>query len=344
MPSPSLSSEPIRIGLVGAYGHQTARHYPGADVAWACDGYDQRALELAAAAGITRTFAAMDEMLAEFAPQVVYIGTAYADNGRLAVSALEKGFDVVSEKPIAADDQTLARLRELTADGSRRIIAEFTMRWMGAFQKARDLITAGAIGETVHIQAQKTYRFGSRRPDFYKTREQFGGIIPWVASHAIDYAAWCTGLSYTSAFARHGNRRFPDYPGMEDHAAMLFTMTDGVPCVISADFLRPAGAASHGDDRLRVTGTHGVIEVRGDAVTLTDPSGEQHWQCETTEALHRQRAQEMVDAALGKAVSTISVADSLHITEACLAARSSADRNQSGTGSAPVAISAARIP
>ncbi|HRJ72729.1 MAG TPA: Gfo/Idh/MocA family oxidoreductase [Terrimicrobiaceae bacterium] len=342
MPSPSLPSEPLRIGLVGAYGHQTPRHYPGAEFAWSGDGYDQRALELAQASGVTRTFATMDEMLAEFDPHVVYIGTVYADNGRVAVSALEKGFDVVSEKPIAADDQTLVRLRELTAGGSRRIIAEFTMRWMGAFQKTRSLIAEGAIGETVHIQAQKTYRFGTRRPDFYKTREQFGGIIPWVASHAVDYAAWCTGLSYTSACARHGNRRFPDYPGMEDHAAMLFTMTGGVPCVISADFLRPSGAASHGDDRLRVTGTHGVIEVRGDFVTLASSSGEQQWTCETTEALHRQRAQDMVDAALGRPVSTISVADSLHITEACLAARTSADRNQAGIEHPPVAISSGR--
>ncbi len=342
MPPSSHPSEPVRIGLVGAYGHQTPRHYPGAQLAWACDGYDQRALELAKTTGIQRTFSSMDEMLAEFSPQVVYVGTAYADNGRLAIAAMEKGFDVVSEKPIAADDQTLARLRELTSDGSRRIIAEFTMRWTGAFQKTRSLIGEGAIGETVHIQAQKSYRFGTRRPDFYKTRAQFGGIIPWVASHAIDYAAWCTGLSYESACARHGNRNFPDYPGMEDHAAMLFTMTRGVPCVISADFLRPAGAASHGDDRLRVTGTAGVIEVRGESVTLTSPTGEQQWNCETSRELEVQRARDMVDAALGRPVDTISVAESLHITEACLAARSSADRNQAGAASESVPISTAR--
>ena len=48
----------------------------------------------------------------------------------------------------------------------------------------------------------------------------------------------------------------------------MMTMTDGVCAQVSADYLRPANAATHGDDRVRAAGTEGGIEVRGDQVGL----------------------------------------------------------------------------
>ena len=315
----------MKIGIVGGHGHECVKLLPGADLAWACDGYDQQALTKAAAFGCKKTFLSMESLLEDFQPDLVYTGTVYARNGHLAVRALEQGFDVVSEKPLAADQETVSRLSALTASGRRRAIAEFAMRWSAPFQKARELILGGTIGKVVMIQAQKTYKFGTARPDFYKSRELFGGIIPWVAVHALDYAAWCTGLQYESVTAMHGKNGFPDFPEMEDHAALFFQMTGGVPCLITADFLRPSGASSHGDDRLRVTGSDGVLEVRNDDVFLTDSRGEHHWVCPTEDSAAIQRAQDLAAAALGNSPAPITTAECLHSTAAALAAREAAD-------------------
>ena len=315
----------MKIGLVGGYGHECIKVLPGAELAWACDGYDQQALVRAASFGCQTTFASMGSMLEEFQPDIVYIGSAFALNGALAIHALECGFDVVSEKPLATDWGTLERLASLTASGSRRVIAEFTMRWLESFALARRMIQSGRIGSPVMVQAQKTYKFGAGRPTFYQSRELFGGIIPWVASHSIDYAAWCTGLSYESVTSCQGKRCFPDYPEMEDHASMLFKMTGDVPCVMTADFLRSEVATTHGDDRLRVTGTSGTIEVRNDEVFLTDSKGEHFWHCQPNADSSTRRAVDLMEAALGLATSEISTTESLHITAAALAARDSAD-------------------
>ena len=273
----------MKIGIVGSYGHECVKLLPGAELAWACEGSDQTAVARAAAFGCTKTFSSMEGLLADFRPDLVYIGTFYAGNGPLA------------------------------------------MRWSASFQKARELILGGRIGRVVMIQAQKTYQFGTARPDFYKSRKLFGGIIPWVAVHAIDYAAWCTGLRYESVTATHGNTCFPGYPEMEDHAALLFQMTGGVPCVITADFLRPGGASSHGDDRLRVTGSEGVLEVRNDEVFLADSRKEHHWICPTNDPAAIQRAEDLAGAALGNSATAITTAECLHITAAALAARDAAD-------------------
>lgn len=318
----------MKIGIVGGYGHALVRVLPGANLAWACDEYDQAALAQACAAGCSQTYSSMEEMLEKFAPDLVYIGTVYAQNGSLAIRALEAGFDVLAEKPLATDWRIYDRLKELTASGDRRVIAELTMRWNPAIQKIRQIFREGRIGDPVMIQAQKTYKFGTARPEFYKSRKLFGGIIPWVAVHAIDFASWSTGLRFRSVIARQGNLRFPEYHEMEDHAAMFFEMTGGVPCLVTADFLRPQGAPSHGDDRLRITGTKGVLEVRDETVSLLDDQRENRWNCPVDESFVIKAAQALVAAARGECSTEISTAECLHITAAALAARDAASQNR----------------
>lgn len=316
----------MKIGIVGGYGHLSVKHYPGVTLIWALDGYDEAVVARADGATVHPS---LEAMIAAEAPDLVYIGTAYGRNGLLAVRALELGVSVVCEKPMAADEPTLERLHELTADGKRRIVSEFAMRWSPAFVKARELITGGAIGEPVLVQAQKSYKFGTSRPEFYQTRALFGGIIPWVAMHAIDFASWCTGLAYEGVTsACHGNRCFPDYPEMEDYAALTLRLQGGVPCLITADFLRPAGASTHGDDRLRVTGTRGVVEVTGTRVSLTAADGEQGWDLPTNDESREQCAIDLVEGALGRSTGrapAISMDDSFQITAIALEARALAD-------------------
>lgn len=328
----------MKIGIIGGYGHQCVTALPGAEFAWACDGYDHKALARAEAGGGKNAYPSPEAMLEDYRPDIVYVGSVYAHNGPLAVRALEHGYDVICEKPLATDWETLKRLHELTMSGERRIIGEFTTRWSGPFEKARELVRSGAIGEPVHIQAQKTYKFGAHRPEFYKSRASFGGIIPWVASHAIDYAAWCTGLQYVSVTALQGNRCFPEYREMEDHATMLFQMTGGVPCVVSADFLRPDGASTHGDDRLRVTGSMGVLEIRGEELFFVNAGGEQCHSFATDESQALRRARDIVRAALGALDAGISTAECLHVTAAALAARESADNAAADRGMSRIPV------
>ena len=316
------TSRPLRIGLVGGWGHESVKRYPGAELAWACDA-DEKARDRAAA-GNHPVFSSMDELLREFQPDVVYIGSVFGRNGSLAVAAMEQGLPVVSEKPIAADRPTLNRLRELSSTTNLGVIAEFAMRWCAPLVKARELVASNAIGEITLISASKAYKFGKERPSFYGARATFGGIIPWIAGHSIDYAAWTTGLTFRSVTAQHGNRCFPEYPEMKDHAAMLFEMNNGAACVVTADFLRPSAAASHGDNFLHLTGTQGTVEVRNAEVTLTTATHREQWQIEEDPQEGIRRAVGLVNAAMGKP-SEISTKDSLHSTEAALAARESAD-------------------
>ena len=71
---------------------------------------------------------------------------------------------------------------------------------------------------------------------------------------------------------------------MDITAAAMFRMTNDVIATVTADMLRPSVAKSHGDDRVRLVGTKGVLEIRDNVcelisdtegyVTLTGESGD----------------------------------------------------------------------
>jgi predicted dehydrogenase len=316
----------MKIGLIGGYGHISVVHYPGAELVWACDGYDRRAEERSKKLG-HRCFEDAETMLREFQPDVVYVGTVFGNHGRWCADLLSRGLPVICEKPFATELADVEKIASMIRGGGPRLLAEFAMRWNPAFVRAREIIQSGKLGKIAFVQAQKTYKFGKSRPDFYRDRKTFGGIELWVAVHAIDYAAWCVGKNYVSVSATHGNLCHPGYPGMEDYSVMDYEMEGGIPCRITADFLRPAGASGHGDDRLRVTGSDGLLEVAGHRVVFSNAEGEIEETLESTDEDHVRRSSEMVSAVLGGAGS-LSCRESFAMIAAGLAAREAADLGQ----------------
>ena len=55
----------------------------------------------------------------------------------------------------------------------------------------------GTVGQIRLMNAQKSYKLG-RRNEFYKIRSTYGGTIPWVGSHAIDWLYWFSGEKFES--------------------------------------------------------------------------------------------------------------------------------------------------
>ncbi len=82
-----------------------------------------------------------------------------------------------------------------------------------------------------------------------------------VGIHALDYARWAAGVDYVELSAYHANLAHSERPGCQDVAAVLARLANGGAAVFTFDYLRPAAAPTHGDDRLRVAGSRGVLEV-----------------------------------------------------------------------------------
>ena len=139
-------------------------------------------------------------------------------------------------------------------------ITELMERCDPHFRAAHLAVKKGLIGEPVLTTAQKSYKFGTR-PDFYKDRKLFTGSTLWIGTKAVDIAWYVTNVEFAGVGGHQGNLSRPDYGTMEDHVSGMYAMKNGGTTVFHSDYLRPDGAATHGDDRVRGVGTKGLVEV-----------------------------------------------------------------------------------
>jgi predicted dehydrogenase len=318
----------MRLAFIGGNGHHYLR---GAleelrpEAAVAPDGVDaEPARALAARLPGAKWFDDAAVMLDTFKPEVVSVGAVYARNGVWATEALRRGIAVVSDKPVATSWEVLDQLRETAAKADVPLVTEFNFRSSGAFRAAHEAVKRGAIGKVVLATGQKSYRFGTR-PAWYAHRELYGGTLPWVASHAIDAVVFASGRRLSAAAGSAGNCSKPDYGSMEDHTVSLFEFEGGGAAVVHADYLRPAKAPTHADDRLRLAGERGVIEVRDERCVLLsadeEPRDVTEWGGEP------QAWRDLFDAAQGD-TTWYGTQRSLGMAAILLAARDAADQRQ----------------
>jgi len=209
----------------------------------------------------TAIFDSYDEMLEKVHLTVAVVCLPYYRNAGACIAAARRGIHVISEKPVATTEADLDALERAVKESGVRLTAMLAMRLIPAYLCIHRAVAAGTIGEPILATAQKSYKW-DERPDFYRRRETYGGSFLWVGIHAVDYVRFATGLEYSHVMGHHGNNAHPDYPGCEDHGAMIFRFENGGTAVIHMDYLRPPKAPTHGDDRLRIAGSDGVIEIK----------------------------------------------------------------------------------
>lgn len=261
----------LRVAVVGAAGHHPyitkgIEEFEGAElcaVAQGCAEEDMAQIRRCYGAGPEIPgYGDFREMLDREEPDVLAVTPFFYLQAGVSLEALRRGIPVFSEKPLAHSLEDLAALREEQRKAGVPVGIMLDFRYAPGCATAHRIVQSGGIGVPTVGYCQKSYKFGTRA-DYYRRRETYGGTIPWIGIHAIDWFRWVTGCEYTAVSAQHVKLHRPDYPGMEDAATCLFELDNGGSVVMSFDFLRPKGAPTHGDDRLRLAGEKGVIEFRG---------------------------------------------------------------------------------
>jgi predicted dehydrogenase len=251
-------------------------------------------------------------MLNEVRPDLAVVSPVFGHTGRAILACAERGIDVFAEKPVAATIEELNAVEAAVRESGIRFCAMHYLRYAPAFYHGAKLARSGAIGEVRMATAQKSYRYG-KRPAWYHDRALYGGTIPWVGIHAIDWIYHFTGKRFLSVNTRVVGR------DPEMAALCQFEMEDGVIGGMNLDFYRPNQATTHGDDRIRCVGTAGVLEVRGGEILLINGEGEQ--------ILRPTEAPELLEEFLGGGES-VPPEEIFYLTRVAILARDAADRNE----------------
>jgi predicted dehydrogenase len=323
----------VRVGLIGHDGHSEiilnslptlsnvqwtayAKGEPGEDSAWA-----QKQMP---GGSPVRVYENYHDMLEKEQLDVVGVCLPFFQNAEASIQAARKGIHVLSEKPAALTLPDLAGLEQAIHESGVGYSIMLAMRALPIFQAARKAVQEGAIGEPILLSSQKSYQFGSQRAWYYNERKTYGGTIPWVGIHSLDYMRWVSGQEYSHVAAFEGNKAHPKTPGCEDHAGLLFRLANGGTATCHLDFLRPVSAPTHGDDRLRIAGSEGVLETNDsdNRVRLISAKG-------TVGDLPLPSPMDFFAAFVaslrGEGEPLVSTEDSFAITRICLRARDAAD-------------------
>ncbi len=322
----------MKIVFAGGSGHSdrvisTYETIPGAVCTAFCRTGRSENPKAAARIPDLREYADAVEMMEAEKPDILVSDGFFSTHAPIAAEALKRGISVLSDKPAATAFEDYLALAELVRKpGAPLYWGLLTSRYQDCFYTAKKLVEGGAVGKVRMLNSQKSYTLGNRH-EFYRHAETYGGTIPWVSIHAIDWMAWVSGLKYTSVYSVQSSACNRGHGDLEMTAISVLEMEDGCTASIHSDYYRPNGAKVHGDDRLRVAGTEGVLEVRGSKVYLLNAENDG----ETPLPLlspPRPLFPDFVRALHGGTGSLISPEDSLYATYVALKARESAETHE----------------
>lgn len=182
----------IKVGLIGL-GKMGISHlaiinaHPLVELVGVCDA-SQYLMDFTAGQAGHRCFKDYRQLIEEARPQAVFVATPSRTHAEIVQFALERGIHVFCEKPFVldpADGERLAALAE-----SRGLVTQvgYHYRFVAAFEEARRIVRAGALGKIHHIRAE-AYGPVVLRPKSGTWRAQKnegGGCLYDYACHALD--------------------------------------------------------------------------------------------------------------------------------------------------------------
>jgi predicted dehydrogenase len=181
---------PLRVAVVG-YGwwgkvHLEAyRNNPLTNLIAVCGRDPQRAAQTAAAYG-ARPYTNLGQMLEEARPDLVSVILPDAEHFRPTLQVLEASISCFAEKPLA---MKLDEAEQLVATARRtgaRFGINFNHRYSTPFQRAKQLITEGRLGQLAYL----TWKFtGGHFPE----RQSSLHHLLYMQSHGFDMLRWLGG-------------------------------------------------------------------------------------------------------------------------------------------------------
>ncbi|HEX8985080.1 MAG TPA: Gfo/Idh/MocA family oxidoreductase [Bryobacteraceae bacterium] len=317
----------VRVGLIGLDTHYSEIVDPlerlsGAELVAVADPRQKLPSQLAAA----RHYTDYRRMLDREKLDVVGVCNTNGERAEAVLACLERKLHVASEKPLALERPTLEQIRRAVERAGVRLTMLLSMRFEPPYLAMKRVVASGAIGEVAQIDAQKSYQV-DERPEWFRHRASYGGTIPWIGIHMVDLMRWTSGREFAESVSFQTRIGFPELGDMENVTGSMFRLDNGGVGMLRMDYLRPKGATSHGDDRLRLAGTRGIVEYQA-ATGVTLLAGDR-----APEVVHELPPRDSLFIDFLKSIylgtsPALTQADVFRVNEIVLLARESAERRQ----------------
>jgi predicted dehydrogenase len=232
-----------------------------------CVGYNPDTTDPRVLAGFRKRFPQVPQsetqrLLDDPSIDFIVIAARPCDRADLAIAAMQRGKDVMVDKPgITTFDQLAAVERAVRETG--RVWSVCLGRLASpAVQEALRIVRSGELGRLVHTTSLAPHRLNrALRPSWFFDTPAYGGIINDIGVHSIDqflaFANADNAEIVSSTIGAFGT----EPPGFEDFSELVLA-TPSVRGYVRLDWFTPDGLPTWGDGRFFVVGTEGTLELR----------------------------------------------------------------------------------
>ncbi len=145
-----------------------------------------------------RCFSSAEELLKEDRlADVMFICTQDRQHVGHAIPALEKGYHLLLEKPISPDPAECKRLAEIANQYNRHVVVCHVLRYTPFYQKIKEIIDSGVIGDIVSIQAIENVAYWHQAHSFvrgnWRNSDTTSPMILQKCCHDMDIFVWLSG-------------------------------------------------------------------------------------------------------------------------------------------------------
>jgi len=252
---------PVRFALAGfgAWGKLHAKsihHDAGAQLVAICAPTEPTRTEARDAYPEAQIFADPLEMIARGGFDIVDIVTPSHTHREIAMAALQSGFHVLLEKPMATTLEDCKAIAAAAEKSKGRLAVGHEFRLSSQWGEIKKIIQRGTIGEPQYVLVEllrKPYRLGAGGWRYDPAR-----VGSWVLEepiHFFDLARWyLEGSGDPVELYAYGNSRDPQRPQLFDNFSAMFRCANGSYAVVSQTL-----AAFEHHQTVKISGTRGAL-------------------------------------------------------------------------------------
>lgn len=171
-----------------------------------------------------------DRMIEETKPDFGIVTTMDATHHEYICRLMEKGVDVLTEKPITNSAERLKQILETQKRTGRKITVTFNYRFAPYATKAKEVIKSGVLGKILNVDFEyilSDWHGGDYFRRWHSYKKNITSLLVHKSTHHFDLINWWTDDTPKEVFA-FGERKFWGDNRYKDHGERCITCPN--PC------------------------------------------------------------------------------------------------------------------
>ena len=268
----------MKYALIGcgriAVNHMKAAINNELEIVAVCDVLEEKMEELLAKYGLEKDesikrYTDYKKMVEEMQPELASIATESGLHAEIALYCIEKGVNLIIEKPMAMSIEDANKIIDLAEEKNVKVSACHQNRFNVAIQKLRKAVESGRFGKlshgSIHVIWTRDDNYYLQAP-WRGTWEQDGGALMNQCIHGIDLLRWMMGDEIEEIYGAT-RQQFHDYLEAEDVGMAVIKFKNGaIGTIEGTTNVFPKNL----EETLYIFGENGTVKIGGTSTNNID--------------------------------------------------------------------------